>query len=198
MSQRNQRRAERIQKEISILRVLADFGYSVRTDGGDREQQFSCDLHGTGQDNKPSARVYPESASWYCFACDKTRDAVQTVRDRTDQGFTEALAYLEKKYHLPPLPFEDGDREDTRPRPLRDVDFRPPKSFEDERKRLSKMLDNITTDKSLPMQRILIYWEALDKVVYLHTEDMVKEQRGMDLLVGMRGKLRAEVLGDRA
>jgi len=60
------------------------------------------------------------------------------------------------------------------------------------------MLDNITADKSLPMQRVLIYWEALDKVVYLHTEDMVKEQRGMDLLVGMRGKLRAELLGDRA
>ena len=62
------KRAARIREEIPITAVLADYGYDVRDDGGDREQQFPCNMHGDGYDVKPSARVYPESASWYCVA----------------------------------------------------------------------------------------------------------------------------------
>lgn len=65
---RSKQRVERIKKEIPIIAVLASFGYQVRSDGGDREQQFPCDLHGDGQDNKPSARVYPDSQQFYCVA----------------------------------------------------------------------------------------------------------------------------------
>ena len=68
MSDRAKAAADRIRETASILDVLAHYGYHVRDDGGHREQQFPCDLHGTGRDNKPSARVYPESNSWYCVS----------------------------------------------------------------------------------------------------------------------------------
>ena len=68
MTDRAKAAADRIREQVPILQVLASYGYRVRVDGGGREQQFSCDLHGTGQDNKPSARAYPDSASWYCVS----------------------------------------------------------------------------------------------------------------------------------
>ena len=108
---RGRRRADRIRQEIPIIQVLYDLGYRVRLDGGDREQQFPCDLHGDGSDNKPSARVYPDSNSWYCFACSKPRDAITTLRDRMDLGFSEACKSLEKKYGLPSLPWSDEDED---------------------------------------------------------------------------------------
>jgi len=68
---RARKRADRIRETIPIVSVLADYGYEVRTDGGDREQQFACNLHGDGNDVKPSARVYPHSNSWHCIATDQ-------------------------------------------------------------------------------------------------------------------------------
>lgn len=68
MSDRAKAAADRIRELVPILEVLVTYNYRVRADGGEREQQFQCDLHGTGKDNKPSARVYPESNSWYCVS----------------------------------------------------------------------------------------------------------------------------------
>lgn len=62
---RAKQRADRLRAEVPILKVLEDYGYRVTSDW-DREQQFQCDLHGDGLDNKPSARVYPDSHQWYC------------------------------------------------------------------------------------------------------------------------------------
>ena len=75
-------RAQRIKELIPIEQVLSDYGYAVHSDLGEREQQFSCDLHGDGSDNRPSARVYPETSSWYCFACSKARDAIATAQEK--------------------------------------------------------------------------------------------------------------------
>jgi len=101
---RNQRRIERIHEQVDILKLLGDYGYPVRPDM-DREQQFSCNMHGDGNDLKPSARVYPENNSWYCWACGKTRDAIETVREKEGLGFMEALKWLEGRFGLEPLPF---------------------------------------------------------------------------------------------
>lgn len=79
-------RADRIREKIPIVQLLEDFGYGVRASGGDREQQFSCNLHGDGQDNKPSARVYPDSDSWYCV---HVADRVLTSRGWVPLGSTQ-------------------------------------------------------------------------------------------------------------
>ena len=107
MASHLRRRADRVKKKVQIRQLLYDLGYRVRPDSGDREEQFPCDLHGDGRDLKFSARVY--SDQWYCFGCDKSRDVIETVREKLDLGFSDAIQWLEKKYDLPPLPFESSD-----------------------------------------------------------------------------------------
>lgn len=91
-------RAERIREAVSITDLLSELGYDVQD--SNREQQFACDLHG-GRDGKPSARVYPDSNSTYCFACGKSRDVIGTVMDKHELDFKQAMAWLEKTYNLP-------------------------------------------------------------------------------------------------
>lgn len=62
------KRIDRIKRVVEIEDLLADYGYKIHGGGGHREQQFQCDLHGDGRDGKPSARMYPESQSWYCVS----------------------------------------------------------------------------------------------------------------------------------
>jgi len=92
--------ADRIREEIPIARVLADYGYNIHGDGGDREQQFQCDLHGDGQDNKPSARVYPDSDSWYCVSVHDrvlTSDGWVTLADLGIYGFRDPVLHHERQ-----------------------------------------------------------------------------------------------------
>jgi DNA primase len=91
-------RAKRIKEKISLERVLSDYGYNVREIGG--EQQFRCDLHGDGSDNAPSARVYPQSNTFYCFACGRARDSITLVMEKEGVEFGKACFLLEKKYGL--------------------------------------------------------------------------------------------------
>ena len=188
---RSERRLERIKEEIDIVDLLADYGYAVLRGGGYREQQFSCDLHGDGFDGKPSARVYPESQSWYCFACDKTRDAVETVREKNGVGFMEAMKLLETRYGLPDLPWEEGDYS-TKPKPMMnpvEEYLAHTKSFEEERKQAWVFLTEVTRDRELSMHDTLGFWEAFDMLCY-------REKNGMEeakVAVGM-ASLRKRVI----
>ena len=60
-------------RRVPLVRLLARLGYEVDPNGEDLEQPFRCNLHGTGQDHKPSARSYPKSPRWHCV------DATQPV-----------------------------------------------------------------------------------------------------------------------
>jgi hypothetical protein len=157
-------RADRIRESIPIVQVLEDYGYRVRGDGGEREQQFSCNLHGTGWDTKPSARVYPESNSWYCFACDVSRDAIGTVQANEGLEFWGAIKWLEGKYKLPPMKWEGPTEVST----LDSVaaSLRYDKTFDDDRERLTARLNRLTTDRDLTLPVLLSFWEAHDKVVF--------------------------------
>jgi hypothetical protein len=153
---------------VPIAQVLADYGYNVRPDGDLREQQFSCNLHGDGWDTKPSARVYPESGSWYCFACDISRDPISTVRGNEGLSFWEAVRKLERAYGLPPLPWDDDDDESTVPstRAVVEANLRPGKTFDDDTKRYHTLLDGEVQARDVPLEVALSYWEAFDKIVF--------------------------------
>jgi len=171
---RTHRRVERIKEKIHIAQVLADYGYRVHLGGSYQEQQFPCDLHGDGQDGKPSARMYPESNSFYCFACDKIRDPIETVRAKEGIGFMEAMAFLEQKYNLPSMPWEDDDDAyhgpDTTTQDEVKARLLPNRTFADDSKQFLASLSSITEDRLMPMDTVLAYWEAYDKLAY-HVAD---------------------------
>lgn len=172
MNERARQAADRIREHVPIVRVLATYGYHVRDDGGDREQQFSCDLHGDGQDGRPSARVYPASNSWYCFACDLTRDSIQTVREKEGQDFWGAVKLLEESVGLEPLPYDGSwSQEDVTTEVAKALN--PKKTWADDEKRIRSLLDSITQDRTLPRDTLLKFWGAFDHIVY-----MVKGPRG--------------------
>jgi len=185
---RTKRRIERVKKDIDIAQVLFDLGYPVRSDAGDREEQFSCDLHGDGRDTKPSARTYPSSNAWFCFACDKSRDAIETIREKKGLGFMEALDWLERKYNLPALPWEPEERE----RSLSDdvyAQLNQSGSFENDRLSLESFLDSLTKDRMLPMSSMLSFWEAFDKLLWLVTEQQISEIKARATLLGLRDRV---------
>lgn len=187
MASRTRKRVDRIKAKVPIAKVLYDLGYNVRPDGGDREQQFPCDLHGDGLDNKPSARVYPVSASSYCFVCDKTRDAVETVRAKKGLGFMDALKYLEDKYGLEPLPWEEGDTKPPDDDILRQLD--PHKTFADEAKLFQSFLSQVTSDRDLLMEDTLTFWEAFDHLTHLLTKEKLTETKSRAVLASLQKRL---------
>lgn len=188
---RTERRLERIKEDIDIVDVLVDYGYAVVSGGGYREQQFSCDLHGDGFDGKPSARVYPESQSWYCFACDKTRDAVETVREKEGVGFMDALRYLEKRYNLPDMGWEEGDYKPSKPEVFNPIEqnLHTGLSFDKERTTVETFLTELTKDRDLPMETLLGFWEAFDMLKFRLQQGMAEEK-----LAPAMSKLRHKVL----
>jgi len=176
------KRAQRIKDEISILSVLIDYGYQVHPEGGDREQQFQCDLHGDGHDGKPSARVYPASASFFCFACAKTYDAISLVQIKEGIGYSAACRRLERKYNLPVW----ANREiEELPQEIRSFGV-VPISFVEDQHRVDRLLTNFTNEKSLSMQDTLAFWEAFDKIVWLVSEGGWPETTGQAALQKLR------------
>ena len=190
---RARKRAERIREEIDISRVLSDYGYTV-TPGYGGEEQFSCDLHGDGNYSMPSARVYPDSNSWYCFACDRARDAIETTREKEGLGFWDAIKLIENRYGLPRLPWDDEDREDWEERKRRQVKavdevaaaLDPSRTYEDDRRQVVKLLESTTVDRDLPVQTVAMLWEAYDKIVYLVSQERITEAIGRTQLARIR------------
>lgn len=151
-------RAQNIKAHLGIVEVLADLGYRVYAHGGEREQQFSCDLHGDGSDSKPSARAYPDSNSWYCFACGKVRDAVSTVREKFGYDYTQACQYLEHKYGITYTPSQYGNDSDL-------TENRAEVEWDLERARIEALLKSFSQDFQ-DRAWLLSLWEGFDYLVW--------------------------------
>ena len=198
LNPRTQRRLDRIKEKVDILALLEEFGFNVRTDM-DREQQFPCRMHGSGQDNKPSARVYPETHSWYCWGCQKSRDAVSTVREQTGAGFMDALKWLETKFALPTMGYQDGDAYERKATPGEVItkSLRHDRTFADTAKVVSTLLDAVTEERILPLDRTTAFWEAFDRVVFLVNGkgQSLPEPQGQAALEKVRSRVKAEMAG---
>ncbi len=195
MSERARASADRIREHVPIIRVLSTLGFDVRDDGGDREQQFSCDLHGSGHDNKPSARVYPDSNTWYCFGCGLTRDSIETLRAKQDLTFWRAVKILEQAVGLEPLPIDYGSDEkgEVDLAEMR-ANLAPETTYADEETRTRRWLDVRTLNRDLPLDMLLGFWEAFDKVVF-HVRGprgdggVWTEMKGQHILAGLRERM---------
>jgi hypothetical protein len=198
-SKRLKRRVGRIRKAISLAQVLEDCGYAVRAHDSDREQQFSCDLHGDGQDNTPSARVYPDN--WfYCFACGTQRDAIALLQEREGLEFIEAVEALEKRYNLPQMSWDDDEEDEDE-----DVEAhlnreernrrRPVQSYEEEQHRIRQLLSAVTREKDLRMQPTWSLWEAYDKIAYLVRRKEWDEKTGALAMSKLLERVQQQVKG---
>lgn len=156
------KRAERIKEGISVLKVLSDYGYDIYDDGS--EQQFRCDLHGDGSDNAPSARAYPESNSFFCFACGKARDTIALVMEKEGVEFGKACSLLERKYGLSEWVYE------KKADPFASAEERHEESPTDRalmERRVGSQLAQITRDKVFDLNTTLKLWEGYDLICSL-------------------------------
>ena len=169
--------ADRIRAEVPIVDVLYEYGYRVHPDGEDREQQFSCDLHGDGADTKPSARVYPDSASFHCFACGRSRDAITLVREKEGVDFWAAVKALESKYGLAPLPWAapEEPRKDKAIHKVQEALAHDTQTTEQVLQRVSRIIDTCCRERSVPAEQCAAFWEAHDKIKALQRENKVPE-----------------------
>ena len=182
-------RAQRIKELIPIEQVLSDYGYAVHSDLGEREQQFSCDLHGDGSDNKPSARVYPDTASWYCFACSKARDAIATAQEKEGLDFSNACAVLEKRYGLPVWVHTTQGSEDSFQDEIDSIFEIKSNTYQEIYNRVDTLLMQQMREGSLPLKVLLNFWEALDKVSFLFFKKKVEEEFAMKVLEDLRKRV---------
>ena len=157
---RSRSAADRLKQAVPLSQVLADYGYRVEA-LSDREQQFSCDLHGDGQDRKPSARLYENQ--FFCFACGRSRDVISLVQEKEGLEFWAAVRLLEKRYGLEPIPWERSEpKESLRSqveRPFRSSDT-PEKTLE----RVGRFVDSLCKERAITPQKCAGFWEAHDRV----------------------------------
>lgn len=164
------RRADRIRNTIDLGKILEDYGYSVRSNM-DREQQFSCDLHGDGRDGKPSARYYPGSQSWYCFACGRARDAITTVKEKEGWDFNKACSHLERQNGLSPLPYQKKAKTKKRFSVIEEK----AKSWAEVRFFVEDMM--LThTKTTLSLKESLKLWQAFDLICYQQQQEVMTEE----------------------
>lgn len=150
------KRTDRIKEKVPLDQLLSDYGYKVRLGGHD--QQFSCDLHGSGQDQKPSARYYHSTQTWFCFACGKARDVISTVMEKEGLEYPQACRVIEKKYGL--SEWKEYQPED-RGVDVGDVGEEDLKVLE---KRVVNKMLLITKERVLCLDKCLRFWEVIDGI----------------------------------
>lgn len=183
-------RVARIHKHVPILEVLAQYGYAIHEDAEGREQQFSCDLHGDGQDGKPSARVYPDSSSWYCFGCSTSRDAIRTVQEKEGLSFSQACYKLEEQFNLShPASWDPGEWDQKHSENPEDaIRIDDATTFESEDRQTENLLLYLTQERILERQVCLLLWELYDRAVWSVHKEVWSESRGKEALVKLRAK----------
>lgn len=157
-------RVDKIKGIVSLEEVLLAYNYGIREGGGNREQQFSCDLHGDGEDLKKSARFYPETNTWYCFACEKVRDVISTVMEKENISFLDACRFLEKAYDIPYTPGSNTRKEPEPSSASSEFDF------ESERHQTERFLSVYTEQKKFSLLQAASLWETYDLTCYWHTK----------------------------
>ena len=204
---RAKQRADRIRAEVPMAKILAGYGYRVRTDAGDREQNFSCDLHGDGRDSRPSAIFYPRTNSAHCFACSRSRDAITWVQEKEGIDFWSAVKKIEADYNLPPLPWEDDIPEKgtgtapARPRGATsevEAALTHAESYDASEDRVRRYLTALCAERIVPPAKVYALWEAYDKVRYLASEGAMPERDAVGLMHRVLDKAKALAGGGSA
>jgi hypothetical protein len=187
----NNLRVNGVKENVSMTDVLHLFGITVHT--VDREFQYPCPLHGDGRDSSFSARYYPDSESTYCFACHKSRDVVEWVRDAKGLSFSKALAFLEQSFDLAPIPLPAflKEKENTFASEIADL-------FEDSNDGIS-LLDRIhSLDKTIrrkiksgaDMSKVIKAFFLLDVLDHDLRRGSIEEEKAMRVFTKIQSAVR--------
>lgn len=185
-----QARVANLKSQVSIYQVLLHYQIPTLRSGMEgREVQYPCPLHGDGQDNSYSARVYPESGDTYCFACQKTRDIISWTQDKKSVPFMDAVRFLEDLFEVQNIP-----------RPTHNFSPKAKTSFVDDIKRLTskevpkrkaiewevfeeQMCDMLKIHKSVfTYQEVIRLWKVFDHVYYKAMYEGLSEEKSLEVL----------------
>lgn len=90
---------ELILRTVDLAGVMLDYGVQFAFNPKHAiEVQFRCPFH--GKDQKPSARLYRNTQSCYCWFCKKKWDVVSFVQDKEGFSFINALKFIMERYHV--------------------------------------------------------------------------------------------------
>lgn len=85
--------------KVDLTQVMLEYKVGFVFDPrGVSEVQFRCPFH--GKDNKPSARLYKETKSCFCWVCRKKWDVISFIRDMEQMKYNEAVAHIISKYRV--------------------------------------------------------------------------------------------------
>ena len=132
-----------------------------------------------------------------CFACDVTRDAVATVRAKEGLGFLDALTFLERKFNLPSVPWEDTDETEAAkadPQSIFAGGGGTKPLYPAMHAKVAAALAVFTEDRLVPMAAATGYWEALDKIAY----DVERKTIGEVPATAILERLYLRLVGDGA
>jgi len=72
---------------VDFRKLYDHFGFSYTRSGG--STQCKCPFH--GRDRHPSARIYEDTNSWFCFTCGFSRTPVYFFKDIVEKPLTDAV-----------------------------------------------------------------------------------------------------------
>ena len=111
MASKTTLRVRRIRDKVSLLSLFPKLTGTRLISIFELEQQVRCPFH--GKDNKPSARIYPDSDRFYCYVCKESLDAFSFFTKHVGLDFEdwdktdELLRELEDEYDLHQYNLED-------------------------------------------------------------------------------------------
>lgn len=85
--------------KLNLADVMVEYGVQFQFNPLLVSQvQFKCPFH--GKDTKPSARLYNETKSCFCWVCRKTWNVVSFIMEKEGLIFKHTLSFIIKKYKI--------------------------------------------------------------------------------------------------
>lgn len=200
-------RVENLRSQVPMVRILEDLGIRVHVNE-DVEIQYPCPLHGDGQDNGFSARVYPGGSDdpgghTFCWGCQKARDQIQWIRDYQGLSFIGAVKYIEESFGVSEIPniydyfdpgaVAEGEAPGGASKLEREIQqiLDGPETEKFDVRYLERKIDRLVSDKrreiSLPSVTRLYF--VYDLLRYELEQGIVSEERAMETARKLEDKL---------
>ena len=94
---------------VDLTDVMVGYGVEfVYNPHAASEVQFKCPFH--GKDNKPSARLYKETKSLWCWKCHKRWNVIDFIKDKESLSYIGAVLHIIDRYRVDTSSIPDTPR----------------------------------------------------------------------------------------